>query len=124
MTTLKLVLKKKWFDMIAIHEKKEEYRELTPYYLRRLVKWYDGKPLDNKFVEHFLPNLKRMLGYLYEGSDTEPIELRHDRVTFYMGYAKNRPTMERRIAGITIGKGLAEWGAEPNKEYFIIKLED
>lgn len=30
-----LTLKKKWFDMIRSGEKKEEYREIKPYYTSR-----------------------------------------------------------------------------------------
>lgn len=37
MKTLSLVLKGKWFDMIASGEKKEEYRDLSPYWRKRLV---------------------------------------------------------------------------------------
>ena len=37
MKTLHLTLKKKWFDMIASGVKKEEYRELKPYWIKRLV---------------------------------------------------------------------------------------
>ena len=37
MTVLHLNLKKKWFDMIASGEKKEEYREIKPYWTRRLI---------------------------------------------------------------------------------------
>ena len=33
---LTLPIKKKWFDMIKSGEKKEEYREITPYYNSRL----------------------------------------------------------------------------------------
>jgi hypothetical protein len=36
MKTLQLTLKKKWFDMIASGEKKEEYREIKPYWAKRL----------------------------------------------------------------------------------------
>ena len=36
MKTLDLVLKKKWFDMIASGEKTEEYREIKPYWESRL----------------------------------------------------------------------------------------
>lgn len=32
---LVLPIKKKWFDMIKSGEKKEEYREIKPYYARR-----------------------------------------------------------------------------------------
>ena len=34
--TLHLVLKHKWWDMIASGEKKEEYRDFTPFYVKRL----------------------------------------------------------------------------------------
>lgn len=37
MSKLQLTLKKKWFDMIASNEKKEEYREIKPYWEKRLL---------------------------------------------------------------------------------------
>lgn len=36
---LPLVLKGKWFDMIASGEKREEYREYKPYWRKRLANW-------------------------------------------------------------------------------------
>ena len=36
MKVLHLTLKKKWFDMIASGEKKEEYREVKAYWINRL----------------------------------------------------------------------------------------
>ena len=33
-----LPIKKKWFDMIKLGEKKEEYREIKPYWTKRLLK--------------------------------------------------------------------------------------
>jgi hypothetical protein len=36
MNILHLTLKAKWFDMIASGEKKEEYREIRPYWDKRL----------------------------------------------------------------------------------------
>ena len=92
MKTLKLVLKKKWYDMIASGEKTEEYRDLKDYWGNRLLekgRW-DCKPFDN--------------------------------VTFYLGYAKNRPSMTFRWICTGVGEGKPEWGAEPGKKYFIIKL--
>lgn len=41
MSTLHLTLKGKWFDMILSGEKKEEYREIKPYWIKRLSKNYD-----------------------------------------------------------------------------------
>lgn len=39
---LHLTLKKKWYDMIASGDKKEEYREMKPYWHKRLLnKDYD-----------------------------------------------------------------------------------
>lgn len=37
MKILDLVLKGKWYDMIASGEKKEEYREIKPYWEKRLL---------------------------------------------------------------------------------------
>jgi len=34
-----IYVKKKWFDLIASGEKKEEYRELKPYWQKRLLKF-------------------------------------------------------------------------------------
>lgn len=41
MKILHLTLKKKWFDMIAAGVKKEEYREIKPYWDVRLSKSFD-----------------------------------------------------------------------------------
>lgn len=35
--TLTLTLKRKWFEMIASGEKKEEYREIKPFWTKRLT---------------------------------------------------------------------------------------
>jgi len=40
MKILHLTLKKKWFDMILSGEKTEEYREIKPYWNKRLPKIY------------------------------------------------------------------------------------
>lgn len=86
MKTLKLVLKKKWYDMIASGEKKEEYREITDYWIKRI----SGK--------------------------------RYKFVTFYLGYAKNRPSMTFEMRTSLIGTGIPQWGAEIGKKYFVLRL--
>ncbi|HDI3137154.1 TPA: hypothetical protein PMB18_002144 [Vibrio cholerae] len=43
MTTLHLTLKKRWYDMIYSGQKPEEYREIKPYWSRRLT---NGKKFD------------------------------------------------------------------------------
>lgn len=42
MRILHLTLKKKWFDMIESGVKREEYREMKPYWHKRLNKKYDA----------------------------------------------------------------------------------
>lgn len=37
---LHLVLKKKWYDLIESGEKKEEYRDETPYWKKRIDGWW------------------------------------------------------------------------------------
>ena len=45
---LTLTIKKKWFDMIKSGEKKEEYREIKPYWTKRFYNnLYDIKIVDN-----------------------------------------------------------------------------
>ena len=105
MKDLKLVLKKKWYDMIASGEKKEEYREIKQFWGKRLT---------------YLPAGLYLFSYR---NGYTPVQFKeYDTVTFYLGYAKDRPSMSFKIESITIGKGKSEWGAEPGKDYFVIKL--
>lgn len=83
---LYLILKKRWFDMIATGEKKEEYREMKPYWEKRLC---------NKSF---------------------------DFVVFRNGYAKNAPTITKRVKSITTGVGKLKWGAPMAERVFIIEL--
>lgn len=50
MKTLHLTLKKQWFDMIFNGEKREEYRDFTPYWISRLLgKQYDSIEFRNGY---------------------------------------------------------------------------
>ena len=101
MKTLTLSLKRKWFDMIKAGIKKEEYREIKPFWKKRLRNIA----------------LKTNLSTIYEGFQ------RYDRLVFTLGYPKADDT-ERRLEfknpRIRIGTGKPEWGAEPDKTYFVI----
>lgn len=92
---LTLPIKKQWFDMIDSGEKKEEYREITPYYLTRF---------ENAGMIHlFMPT-----------DETADIILRN-------GYGKNRPQMKVRVR-LHIREGKPEWGATPNKTYYVLEI--
>ena len=94
MKVLHLTLKKKWFDMIASGEKKEEYLEIKRHWISRIIP--SGNLID-------------------DCRDFSAIEFKN-------GYSQNAPTMLVRCEEIDIGQGDPEWGAEPGKEYFVIKL--
>lgn len=115
---LKLVLKRRWYEMIESGEKKEEYRDATDYYRKKFCplfkcwRWntITGDPLTDAVVP---------CSFCKE----HPANIKHyDTVTFYLGYRKDRPSMTFTCEGITIGEGKPEWGAAPRLTYYVIKL--
>lgn len=117
---LTLVVSKEWFDMIAAGRKTEEYREIKPYWVRRILDMSKAKV----------------------GADTISLALQYDvirdrkdifkeygkaltHVLFINGYRKDSPRIEKEIESITIGKpkkGLCtdKW---LDTEFFIIKFK-
>lgn len=99
-SVLRLTVKKKWFDMIASGQKKEEYRDIKVYWIRRLeIHFFD--PM-NKIVYGSAPK-------------------KFDYVLFKNGYGSNVPELLIQCKGIKIGIGRRTWGATGNRCY-IIKL--
>lgn len=104
-----LPIKKKWFDMIVSGEKKEEYREIKPYY-------------DSRFMNAF--------GFILVGGqmvygDAAPGEIRKPwpvPIVFRNGYSKESPEIICKCT-LHFGKGKPEWGAEPGKLYYVLKIE-
>ena len=95
---LVLPIKKKWFDMILSGEKKEEYREVKPYYTSRLY--------------HIIsPN-----DWFNSDSSSKEID-----VLFRNGYSKDSPSFIARTV-LSVGTGREEWGAEPDVEYYIFRI--
>lgn len=121
MNVLHYTLKKKWFGMELSGEKPEEYREITPYWCKRLghaVKCpynctvsYNGIPADN-WCSYFSEPCKRQLHRVGE---------QFDAVHARNGYAPTSPTFIRECLWISVGIGRPEWGA-PDHHVFIIKL--
>lgn len=97
---LTLPIKKKWFDMILSGEKKEEYREIKPYYTSRLFKNCNFSSRD--VMENYTPD------NCFE-------------VIFRNGYSKNSPSIKCKVS-CWCNYGKKEWGAEPNKLYFVLKI--
>lgn len=101
---LVLPIKKKWFDMIKSGEKKEEYREIKSYYTSRFCKILN---LENSF-----PHLE----YCLDKFNFPPVPIR-----FRNGYKSTSPTIQCKVT-FSIGYGKEEWGAEPKKRYYVLKI--
>lgn len=92
-----LPIKGKWFDMIVAKEKKEEYRDIKPYYTKRFetigLLDQDGNPTDK----------------------TCPIILKN-------GYAKDARTAQVTVS-LRIGTGNTDWGAAAGVNYYILGID-
>ena len=111
---LRLSLKSKWFEMTKSGIKKEDYREINSYWIKRLTSDFswDMNKYPLKLNEH-----KEVMN---KGS-MKPKEFGCNVMT--MGYPKSTDTekiLRLEHKGIEIRTGNPEWGAEPNKLYFVI----
>lgn len=97
MKTLRLTIKKKWFDLIVSGEKKEEYREIKEYWIKRI--WPDYKQA--AFVK---------------GSKT------HDLVKLVNGYSKSSPSVTLELLDVSAGLGSQSLGAPEFEDVFILSL--
>lgn len=98
---LTLPIKKKWFDMIASGEKKEEYREIKEYYEIRLQNLFGAITIYPSSIF-----LHRSECELLQG-EAVPEEIRKDSVQeiiFRNGYSKNSKAIKARCR-LRIGKG-------------------
>lgn len=103
---LRLPLIKKWFEMTKEGVKTEDYREINEYWVKRLCRYFSwNHDVDNplNFDAIFKPFSQNIMTLGYpKSTDTERIlKLEHE--------------------GIEIRTGNPEWGADPNKLYFVIK---
>lgn len=118
--TLTLPLNKKWFDMIKSGMKKEDYREIKPYYEKRLL---DYKAI--KADAQVLAFKRYILRIPYDVCKDYPRGF--DTIVFTLGYPKADDT-ERRLVfknpRVRFGEGKQEWGAVPGKLYFVITWEN
>lgn len=118
---LTLPIRKKWFDMILSGEKKEEYREIKEYYETRFQNLFGAITIHPLYPpDNFLD---RSEFELLQG-EAVPEEIRKDRVQeiiFRNGYSKNSEAIKARCR-LWIGKGRPKWGAEQNKQYYVLEI--
>lgn len=105
---LTLNVSKQWFDMIVAGEKTEEYREIKPYWIKRLT-----------------TNCEVAYDVAAETHCGEVLYRPYTHVLFINGYRKDSPRIEKKIDSISIGK--PKKGLCPDKwldtEFFIIKFK-
>ena len=134
MSNLQMSLKKKWFDMTDAGIKTEDYRDINEYWVRRLFNYKEKHTIhkNDKNVD-----LMDFLDIIYGYKNFIPIETvcqlaalygfslkKFEINTMTLGYPKSTDTdriRKYKHAGIEIRTGNPEWGAEPNKLYFVIK---
>ena len=106
-----LPIKEKWFNMILFGKKKEEYREIKPYY-------------EVRFQNLFGVALHEVNGKVVDIIREVPPEIRRDEIQeiiFRNGYSKKSKAIIARCT-LRIGTGREEWGAEPGKKYFVLNI--
>lgn len=107
---LTLPIKRKWFDMILSGEKKEEYRDTTPYYKKRFETVF-GRGEIQKIMDYVA----------FQG--TKYSETPKKDIMFRNGYGKIRPSFVATVS-IRVGTGKPEWGAEPGKVYYVLTIHE
>ncbi len=121
---LHLTLKKQWFDLILSGEKEEEYRELKPFWIRRLVE--NNYPVESKEEgRHIALNIAYDI--LNEHNPADVLKAYYakyktfDVIHFTNGYGKHRPQIVVECKGIEIrDTGNKDWGFE--SQCFVISL--
>lgn len=119
MANLQLSLKKQWFEMTKSGIKTEDYREITPYWCSRLLTCTGGKRTQSYWSDMLSYPITDKCFFI-EKLSFEEFGLN----IMTLGYPKSTDTdriLKLEHKGIEIGYGKPEWGAEPNKLYFIIK---
>lgn len=106
--------------MILSGEKKEEYREINPYWAKRFL-------CDVAYHHRLInePSIEMICDYIIKGSDLIVYDVQtNDVIRFANGghFHKSIPQFSIKCQGMRVGTGKPEWGAEPGKKYFVIKL--
>lgn len=102
-----LPIKKKWFDMVRSGEKLDEYREHKEYWGKRFAKIFGFNSME-ELDRHIkgIESIGRHFSF---------------EVMYRNGYSGNSPSFVARVK-LTIGTGKEEWGAEPGKEYYVLRI--
>lgn len=106
MKILYFTLKAKWYDMIDAGIKLEEYREINSYWAKRLGYVNDGEPDYESGYASMMFTKDFTHVHFARGGHFHP----------------SLPQMRFELEDIVVATGKPEWGAEPNKKYFVSRL--
>lgn len=100
--TAKLILpiKKQWFDMILSGIKKEEYREIKPYWTTRFAKYFGIVSREGNIIKW---------------------RQEQKEIVFKNGYGKDAPQFTA-LCTISEGTGNIQWGAVEREKYYVLKI--
>lgn len=123
MKILDLHIKAKWYDMIESGEKTEEYREIKPYWLKRLFYLCPSFAIYHERIEKLYSSFPYEYIYFVKTYlRTSYLSVKpYTHIRFHYGYTKR--TMLMGMEDITIGRGEPKWGAPFDREVFIISFE-
>ena len=110
-----------WFSLTKKKIKLEDYRNITPYWCNRLL-LYNGEIKSKEWwiLNFFKDNSIQEIATLLKANTSFK---KFDCNVMTLGYPSNDNTeriLKLEHKGIEIRTGNPEWGAEPNKLYFVI----
>lgn len=107
--------------MIQKGEKTEEYREIKPYWIKRLIfDPFELFKIDEQMQNFMHASKTKSLKDILQFYSCHLKDF--DTIVFSNGYHKGRNQFAVELKSIEIGTGKTEWGAETGKRYFILKL--
>lgn len=107
-----MTLKREWFDAIFFGDKREEYREIKPYWIKRLVENHQ---------EYYHPTMP-LLGSLYLQSP-----LWADNIRFRNGYQKDAREFTIKWKSLRIDTANPKWvpsGTPSYQRFLVLELGD
>jgi len=114
---LRLPLKTKWFEMTKLGIKTEDYRDINKFWIQRLV--------SIRFSRRDYKNESDVINLIIENKEYYS-QNRMNKFTcnlMTLGYPasnEKEKILKKEHKGIIIRTGNPDWGAEPNKLYFVI----
>jgi hypothetical protein len=110
MNVLHLTLKKQWFDLVASGSKKQEYREIKPYWIARFI-WPEYRHLETEQLKELIFKGVEVTKYPY-----------YEAVIFTNGYNQESPKMMVELKNIYIGLPVPKWTDTKINDVFILHL--